>query len=135
MLEAAIIGTVWQPIELKLSKNSKPYAQFSLAVDDGEDPAGFKVVEWVKVAVFGETAERLARTSRRGDRLLCLGALKLARWMDADNFQRFQMQMAASRAELVGLSALREKAETAIRKYAAAPQPSAKVVNLRGKRA
>jgi single-stranded DNA-binding protein len=127
MLEAAIIGTVWQPIEVKLSKSGKHYAQFSMAVDDGEDPAGFKQVEWIKVAIFGQNAQDLARTARRGDRLYCQGSLKLARWMDSDNFQRFQMQMAASRAELVGLSALREKAETALRRYAAQPQ-TAKVI-------
>jgi hypothetical protein len=58
MLEAAIIGTVWQKIEVKLSKNGKSYAQFSMAIDDGEDPAGFKQVECVRSPYAGRERAR-----------------------------------------------------------------------------
>ena len=75
MLEAAASGTLGSDVELKTSRNGNPYANLSLAVNQGEDENGKAITQWVRCAVFGEVAELLASTAHRGDKVYVEGAL------------------------------------------------------------
>ena len=73
-IEAALTGVICGEIELKESRNGNPYLNASLAVDVGSDDGK---PQWVRVAVFGENAERIAMTVKKGDKLYCEGSLTL----------------------------------------------------------
>ena len=75
-IEAAFIGRVGTEPELKTSQAGKPWSSLNAAVGSDDD------VQWVRVAVFGETAERLAGHLHKGDRLYVEGTLRLNSWTD-----------------------------------------------------
>ena len=58
-------------------------------------------MQWVQIAVFGETAEHLAGSLKGGDRIYVEGRLKLNRW-EKDGEQRAGLSVAAWRAEKLG---------------------------------
>jgi single-stranded DNA-binding protein len=63
-------------------------------------------LEWVKVIAFGETAERLAATVRKGDRVYAEGALKVERWTDKESTARTALSISVFKVEKIGASAI-----------------------------
>lgn len=72
-----IIGFVGNPIEVK-SKNDKPYARFSLATTEswGQGEARQERTEWHEMVIFGASAERLAKYTRKGSYIQVEGKLR-----------------------------------------------------------
>ncbi len=81
-IETAFWGVLGQDPELKTSKTGKAFASFGCAVTVGEADNGKDVSQWVRVACFGETAEKLAGRAKKGDRVYCEGTLTLNTWND-----------------------------------------------------
>jgi single stranded DNA-binding protein len=106
MLEAAASGVLAQPIELRTSKAGRSYANLSLAIDGGHDENDKPVTTWLRAAVFGETAELLARTATKGCKIYCEGALSLNSWTASDGTQKTGLSMACWKAEKIGASAI-----------------------------
>jgi single-strand DNA-binding protein len=94
-IESAFIGRVGTEPELRNSQAGKPWCGFSVAV--GTDDA----TQWVQVAVFGETAERIAASLHKGDRVYVEGSIKLNRWQK-DGEQKSGLSVAAWKAEKLG---------------------------------
>lgn len=98
-IEAALCGTVGTVPELKTSAGGKPWAAFNVAVNykDEEEP------NWVRVAMFGETAEKLCGNLIKDDRVYVEGNLKLSHWNDkATGEAKHGLQVAAWKVSKMG---------------------------------
>jgi single-strand DNA-binding protein len=94
-IESAFIGRVATEPELRTSSAGKPWARFTVAVGQDDD------TQWAQVAVFGDTAEHLAGSLKKGDRVYVEGRLKLNRW-EKDGEQKSGLSVAAWKAEKLG---------------------------------
>ncbi|WP_423414873.1 single-stranded DNA-binding protein [Hyphomicrobium sp. B1] len=99
-IEVAFIGRVIERPELKTSAAGKPWCSIRLAVGDGE------TAQYVRVAVFGEMAERLASSIEKGAKLYVEGWLRLDRWRTSSNEERSGLSCAATKVEKIGASAI-----------------------------
>ena len=102
-IEAAAAGTICGEIELKTSKAGNPYLNLNLAVDVGNDDGK---PQWIRAAIFGETAEQIARSVRKGDKLYLEGSLTLTQWNDAHGEVRHGLNLACWKAQKIGASAI-----------------------------
>jgi single-strand DNA-binding protein len=97
-IETAFSGRVGvPPAELKTSASGKAWAQFTVAVNTGEDEA-----TWLKVAVFGERVEQLVGTLFKGDKVYCEGRLRLSTWTSKEGEPRSGLEVAAWRVDCQG---------------------------------
>jgi hypothetical protein len=64
------------------------------------------MTSWVSVACFGEVAEKLCATAKKGMKIYAEGSLKLGEWTDRAGEKRVGLQLAAWRAQVVGAGAL-----------------------------
>jgi single-stranded DNA-binding protein len=94
-IETAFFGAVGRPPELRQSKAGKPWAHLAVVVGK-EEP------QWLRVAVFGETAELLCRTLQKGDRVYCEGRLTASIWQPEGQAARVQLDVAAWKCEKIG---------------------------------
>jgi single-strand DNA-binding protein len=101
-IESAFFGTLGRDPELRTSRNGNPYLTLSIAVTVGRDDAGKDVTQWVRVTCFGETAQQLATTARKGDRLYAEGSLTLNTWTTNDGQARADLQVSAWKREKLG---------------------------------
>ena len=93
-IECAFIGRVGaDAIEVKTSQAGKPWASLNVAVGRDEE------TQWVRVALFGDTAARIAGSVAKGDKLYIEGTLKLNSWTDREGKQRTGLSVAAWKAE------------------------------------
>lgn len=81
-IEAAFWGVLGKDPELKTSKTGKAFATMNVVVTVGETDDGKDMSQWVRVACFGETAERIASRAKKGDRVYAEGTLTLNTWAD-----------------------------------------------------
>ncbi len=81
-IECAFLGVLEKDPELKTSKTGKAFATMNVVVTVGEADNGKDVNQWLRVACFGETAEKLAGRAKKGDRVYCEGTLTLNTWAD-----------------------------------------------------
>ena len=95
-IESAFIGRVGSELELRTSNAGKPWARFSVAVGREDE------TQWISVAVFGETAERLCQALHKGDRVYVEGTLRLSEWTGRDGEKRTGLSVAAWKAEKLG---------------------------------
>src|SRR5262249_46908687 len=96
IIEAAFIGRVGTQPELRTSQASKAWTAISVAVGKDED------TQWVRVAAFGETAERLIGRVVKGDRVYVEGDLRLNHWIDREGKPRSGLSVAARKVERLG---------------------------------
>lgn len=94
-IECAFSGVALKPPELRTSKAGKPYAQFSLAVGEGENR------KFVRVACFGETAEKVAAQLKVGGRAYVEGSLDVGVWAPEGRPPEANMNVAARRVEIL----------------------------------
>jgi single-strand DNA-binding protein len=102
-IETAFEGTLGRDPELKTSKAGKPFASLALAVVTGKADAGGDAATWIRATVFGETAEEIAATVKKGDRVYCEGSLTMSQWNDAHGEVRHGLNVAAWRCKPLGL--------------------------------
>jgi len=81
-IEAAFWAVIGKDPELKTSKTGKAFATMNVVVTVGEADDGKDVSQWVRVACFGETAEKTAARAKKGDRVYVEGNLTLNTWAD-----------------------------------------------------
>ena len=103
-IEAAVAGRVAsEGVELRTAQSSgKAWASFSVAVGESDS------VEFVRISVFEDLAQRLAGEVKKGDKVHCVGRLQLNRWKK-DGVERFGLQLAAWKVEPLGAAALGRK--------------------------
>ena len=73
MNQLTIVGTVGKDPELKFSNNGLAIANLSVATNYGKDEK--KTTTWHYVTVFGEMAEHVAESVRKGTRVIVVGRL------------------------------------------------------------
>ena len=101
-IETAFWGVLGNELELKTSRGGKAFAQMSIVVAVGQDDDGKDVSQWLRVACFGETAERLVRQAKKGDRVYVEGTLTLNSWADkATGEARSGLNVAAWKCERI----------------------------------
>ncbi len=106
-LEVAFFGSAARPIEVKTSKAGNQYGVVSIGVDCGESrDDGSNALEWIRVTIFADALEALAGKVEKGTRLYVEGSLRADRWKGSDGEQRFSLQVAASKIQRVGSSAI-----------------------------
>jgi single-strand DNA-binding protein len=102
-IETAFWGVLGNDPELKTSKSGKAFAQMSVVVAVGQGDDGKDASQWLRVACFGETAERLAHQAKKGDRVYVEGTLTLNTWADkATGESRTALNVAAWKCERLG---------------------------------
>jgi single-strand DNA-binding protein len=106
-IETAFFGGIGSDvIEVKIAKSGNAWTAFSVGVTVGTTDDGKDVLQWVRVSAFGETAERIAVTCKKTDRVYCEGSLKLDNWTDKHGEQRHGLSVSAFKVERVGTSNL-----------------------------
>jgi single-strand DNA-binding protein len=100
-LECAFWGTLGGDPELKTAKSGNAFAVMNVAVTVGKDDAGKDISQWVRVAVFGQTAEEIAARAAKSDRVYVEGSLTLNIWTTAAGEQRSGLNVAAWKVEKV----------------------------------
>jgi single-stranded DNA-binding protein len=102
-IEAALVGRVAsEGVELRTSQAGKPWAAFSVCVGEGDN------VEFVRVSVFADLAQRLAGELKKGDKVHCVGRLQLSRYRK-EGVEKTSLQIAAWKVEPLGAAALGRK--------------------------
>ena len=98
-IEAALWGVLGKDPELKISKGGTPFATMNVVVTVGKADDGKDVSQWIRVACFGETAEKIAARARKGDRVYCEGTLTQNTWTVANGDTKTGLNLAAWKVE------------------------------------
>jgi single-strand DNA-binding protein len=97
MNQLIIVGTVGKDPELRFSNNGLPIASLSVATNYGKDEK--KTTAWHYVTIFGEMAEHVAESIRKGSRVIVVGRLDKSQY-EKDGVTRDSVSVIA---EHVGL--------------------------------
>jgi single-strand DNA-binding protein len=85
-VEVTLVGNVTRDPELRFTKNDKPYARFSVAVNrrhgDQDNTSYYDVVAWDSLG------ENVAATLAKGMRVVIQGRLDQRHWETEDNQKR-----------------------------------------------
>ncbi len=82
------------PGDLRYTANGNAMLGFSVAVDDAKRREG-DPTEWARVTVWGEDAERLANTLRKGSLVYAEGRGKLRTWTTSEGVERTDLEVSA----------------------------------------
>jgi single-strand DNA-binding protein len=97
-IEAAFSGRVGRDAEAKVSAKGALWCAFSVAVDGNEEQP-----TWVRVAAFGDVAQRCVDELRKGSQVYVEGALRQSSWQDKQTGEtRHGLEVAAWRVEALG---------------------------------
>jgi single-strand DNA-binding protein len=84
-IETAFQGAISRDLELKTStKSGKCYVSFNVAVTTDTAEDGSDVVTWIRCAAFGNVAQEIAASGRKGSRCYVEGRLSLDTWTAAE---------------------------------------------------
>lgn len=78
MNQLLIVGTVGKEPELRFSNNGLAIANFSVATNYGKDEK--KTTTWHYITVFGDMAEHVAASIRKGTRVVVTGRLEKSQY-------------------------------------------------------
>ena len=98
-IAAALQGRITEP-ELRYTSGGQAVLQFSVVAIDGHAAAGAEP-EWVKVSVWGERAEELAPSLKKGVEVYLEGRLRLNTWQ-SNGEQRSGLALSAWKCEPMG---------------------------------
>lgn len=90
-IESACVGFLpSNPDELRVSKNGKDWLTFNIGVGDGDN------VQWAKIVVFGEAAQKLSQRLKKGSRVYIEGKISLNEWIGKDQAQHHGLKIIAT---------------------------------------
>ena len=93
-ITAALTGRLGGDAELKYTASGTAMATFSVAVDDAKRADG-AAPEWVRVTLWGETAEDLAARLVKGTSVYVEGRLRLDTWESQTDEWRATLNLSA----------------------------------------
>ena len=96
-LTAQALGNITSDIELRKTTGGKDFASFTVAVNHDRDNTSF-----VKVAVWGKTAEFVSRNFGKGDPISVAGTGKINTWEAKDGTKRTDFEIQAFNVSFVG---------------------------------
>lgn len=99
------IGRLGQDPESKATPNGQTVVNFSMACqDDYKDKSGEKVerTEWVRVVMWGQSAEIFAKYATKGSKVYVEGKLTTRKWQDTNGNDKYTTEVTASGFEFLG---------------------------------
>lgn len=124
MFTGQLTGNLGRDPELKYFESGQIVATLSVAVRQrkrrGEDPPAY----WVKVEVWGKTAEWVADNLRKGDSVTCYGEVALEEFTRRDGTPGVAQKLSSAQVERHG--SRQESPAPGVNAYAAASQPAAR---------
>lgn len=100
-----LIGNLGRDCDLRYTRDGTPVASLNLAVNEvWRDKSGEKKerVEWVKVNLWGKTADALAEWLRKGRQIYVEGKLVTRKWTDKNDVIRYTTEVRADHVMLLG---------------------------------
>lgn len=96
-----VIGRYTSYPELRYTKDNKPVASFTIAINNGKDKNGNEDTTFIKISVFGATAENIGKYSKKGDLILVDGIIKNNNYEDKDGNKRYEYIFIGNRVEFL----------------------------------
>lgn len=96
-----VIGRYTSDPELRYTKDNKPVASFTIAINNGKDKNGNEDTTFIKISVFGATAENIGKYSKKGDLILVDGIIKNNNYEDDKGNKHYDYQFIANRVEFL----------------------------------
>lgn len=99
------IGNLGRDAELRYTSGGVAVASFSIACNEvWNDKNGQKQerVEWVRVALWGKTAESVAEYLTKGKQVYVEGKMNTRKWQDKEGNDRYTTEIRADRVQLLG---------------------------------
>jgi single-stranded DNA-binding protein len=96
-VEVAFTGVCCREPELKTAQSGKAFCTFTLGVGEGDGR------QWIRVACFEETAEKVAQQLHKGGRAYCEGFLEISLWEPEGKPPHINLNCRARRCEILGL--------------------------------
>lgn len=95
---AAAIGRPGRDPDFKYTPNGTALLSFSLAVEDAKKREGDDT-QWLRISVWGERAEALAKQVKKGGLIYVEGRCKVRQWTASDGATRADLELSAWRCE------------------------------------
>ena len=96
-----VIGRYTSDPELRYTKENKAVANFNIAINNGKDKNGNEDTTFIKISVFGATAENIGKYSKKGDLILVEGIIKNNNYEDKDGNKRYEYIFIGNRVEFL----------------------------------
>ena len=94
-----IIGNLGRDPELRYTPNGRPVASFTVAVNQStknrETGEWVEETDWFRVSVWGDRAERMAETLRKGNKVFVEGRFKTRQFEGRDGQTRTSLEITA----------------------------------------
>ena len=96
-----VIGRYTSNPELRYTKDNKAVANFNIAINNGKDKNGNEDTTFIKISVFGATAENISKYSKKGDLILVDGMIKNNNYEDKDGNKHYEYIFIGNRVEFL----------------------------------
>jgi single-strand DNA-binding protein len=96
-----VIGRYTSDPELRYTKDNKPVANFNIAINNGKDKNGNEDTTFIKISVFGATAENIGKYSKKGDLILVEGIIKNNNYEAKDGNKHYEYIFIGNRVEFL----------------------------------
>lgn len=96
-----VIGRYTSDPELRYTKDNKAVANFNIAINNGKDKNGKEDTTFIKISVFGATAENIGKYSKKGDLILVDGMIKNNNYEDKDGNKHYEYIFIGNRVEFL----------------------------------
>ena len=99
-----IIGRLTRDVEIKYSQSGVPVGRLSIANNQKVKRNGQwqDVSNFFDIAIFGKSANNLARYLTKGKQIAVSGAMKQDRWTDTNGNNHTKISLIASQLQLLG---------------------------------
>lgn len=100
-----LVGNLGRDAELRYTPGGAPVATLNLACSETwNDKSGQRQerTEWVRIVLWGKTAESLAEYLTKGKQVYVEGKLQTRQWEDKDGNKRYTTEVRGDRVVLLG---------------------------------
>ena len=100
-----LIGNIGKDAEMKYSASGIPVSSFSLAVNKvykNQNGEKQEKTTWVKIVLFGKTAESLHKYLLKGKQVYVEGELNLEKYTDKDGIERYSTKIIGRLVQFLG---------------------------------
>lgn len=96
--QITMVGTLTAAPELRYTNSGKPYATFTVVANDRTYNKDTKQYEdggatFIRGTIWNDTAENVAESLDKGNRVIVVGTLKQNDWTDKEGHKRSTLQM------------------------------------------
>src|ERR1700730_15673062 len=97
--QCSFIGRLGKDPELQVtaSEKAKPYAKFSLAVDQGKSEKPL----WLNITCWDKLAETVEKYAKKGMQVFVQGRLKISSYTDKQSVERQSVEIIATVVQLL----------------------------------